>query len=132
MRKRIAVLAALVLAVVCNLSVSFAIYEHQETASLLGKTIVVRNWIADDKMSAGASTNGGADVYCTVSATYYWNNPYTHEQGNFSNGSSYMTGASVGSGTMTGNKRIYNVTSDHYASYGGSSVSYDDLVTVAD
>lgn len=97
--------------------------------------IQIFNGISDDKHFSEASTtvstnNLSINHSGSVSATFYVLDTSTHSTYSFGYGAGGENGGGV-SATRTGSEKIYEVISDHTATYGTSTFTRNDLISDA-
>lgn len=128
--KRRFVSLILIMVLSCSMNISSVMaYANSVTSSVSGISVTISNYISQDCQRASAGTSTGAPyTSASVVADFYYNNVYTHVSGHYHGSAENYGSASTGTSAQV-NEYFYEVSSDHVASYNGSTFSYDNLIT---
>ncbi|MBR5676879.1 MAG: hypothetical protein IKX20_01925 [Paludibacteraceae bacterium] len=139
MKKTRIISLAFVLVMICVVSVALAAdYVTPSTMPLGAYTVTIENRISENQKNASAKTWApNPNVGTSVTATFYWfDTEYDNGDGTYGRFFQQTKtfgnygSATVVADTLTGvHKYYYKVISNHYASYGGESVSHNGLKT---
>lgn len=124
MKKRLAVLVALMLTMVMSISVAMAEYKSEGSLSLPAASASTKNAIANSKQDGYSWTHGSTNAYVSVETIAYYYNPYTEV---YSSNSVPKASGSINASNdvpdLSGNNYYYKIKSTHTLHHDDDSAS---------